>query len=74
MVNKLVLDNVEYVLDDQNQSVKSLVLKLDNTDKAIQEKTNLYAVFTRAKNSYVQELKREMIAGKSGVDIASLFD
>ena len=74
MVNKLVFDNVEYVLNDQNQSVKSLVLKLDNTDKAIQEKTNLYAVFTRAKNSYVQELKREMIAGKSGVDIASLFD
>jgi len=74
MVNKLVLDNVEYALNDQNQSVKSLVLKLDNTDKAIQEKTNLYAVFTRAKNSYVQELKREMIAGKSGVDIASLFD
>ena len=74
MVNKLVLDNVEYALNDQNQSVKSLVSKLDNTDKAIQEKTNLYAVFTRAKNSYVQELKREMIAGKSGVDIASLFD
>lgn len=74
MVNKLVLDNVEYALNDQNQSVKSLVLKLDNTDKEIQEKTNLYAVFTRAKNSYVQELKREMIAGKSGVDIASLFD
>lgn len=74
MVNKLVLDNVEYVLDDQNQSVKSLVLNLNNTDKEIQEKTNLYAVFTRAKNSYVQELKREMIAGKSGVDIASLFD
>jgi len=74
MVNKLVFDNVEYVLNDQNQSVKSLVLKLDNTDKEIQKKTNLYAVFTRAKNSYVQELKREMIAGKSGVDIASLFD
>ena len=74
MVNKLVLDNVEYALNDQNQSVKSLVLKLDNTDKEIQKKTNLYAVFTRAKNSYVQELKREMIAGKSGVDIASLFD
>ena len=74
MVNKLVLDNVEYVLDDQNQSVKSLVLNLDNTDKEIQEKTNLYAVFTRAKNSYIQDLKREMIAGKSGVDIASLFD
>ena len=74
MANKLVLDNVEYVLNDQSQSVKSLASRLDNTDKAIQEKTNLYAVFTRAKNSYVQELKREMIAGKSGVDIASLFD
>lgn len=74
MVNKLILDNVEYILDDHSQSVKSLALKLDSTDKEIQEKTNLYAVLNRAKNSYVQELKREMIAGKSGVDIASLFD
>ena len=74
MINKLILDNIEYKLDDHSQSVKSLALRLDSTDKEIQEKKNLYAVLTRAKNSYLQELKREMIAGKSGVDIASLFD
>ena len=74
MANKLIFENVEYILDDQNQNVKNLALRLDNTDKEIEEKKNIYAVFTRAKNSYVQELKREMIAGKSGVDIASLFD
>ena len=74
MVNKLIIDNIEYILDDYGQSVKSLALRLDSTDKEIQEKTNLYAVFTCAKNSYIQELKREMIAKKSGVDIGSLFD
>jgi hypothetical protein len=35
---------------------------------------NLLAIFTRAKRSYIAELKREIIKGKSGVDIASLFD
>ena len=74
MVKKLIIDNIEYILDDYGQSVKSLALRLDSADKEIQEKTNLYAVFTRAKNSYIQELKREMIAKKSGVDIGSLFD
>ena len=74
MVNKLVIDKVEYLLDDQNQNVREMALKLENIDKELKEKTNIYSVFTRAKNSYIQELKREMISGKSGVDIASLFD
>jgi hypothetical protein len=74
MVNKLLIDKVEYLLDDQSQSVREMALKLENIDKELKEKTNLYSVFTRAKNSYIQELKREMISGKSGVDIASLFD
>jgi hypothetical protein len=74
MINRLVIDNIEYLLDDHSQNVKDLALRLDRIGKEIHEKENLYAVLTRAKNSYVQELKREMIAGKSGVDIGSLFD
>jgi hypothetical protein len=31
------------------------------------------ALLTRAKNSYVDELKREIIKGKSGVDLGALF-
>jgi hypothetical protein len=74
MINRLVIDNIEYLLDDHSQNVKDLALRLDRIGKEIHEKESLYAVLTRAKNSYVQELKREMIAGKSGVDIGSLFD
>ena len=74
MAKKLVIDNIEYLLDDHSQNVKDLALKLDGIGKEIHEKENLYAVLTRAKNSYIQELKREMIAEKSGVDIGSLFD
>jgi hypothetical protein len=48
--------------------------KIQHADTQIQEITNLYNVLTRAKKSYIRELKREMIEGKSGVDIASLFD
>jgi hypothetical protein len=74
MINRLVIDNIEYLLDDHSQNVKDLALKLDGIGKEIHEKENLHAVLTRAKNSYIQELKREMIAEKSGVDIGSLFD
>ena len=53
MANKLIFENVEYILDDQNQNVKNLALRIDNTDKEIEEKKNIYAVFTRAKKSYI---------------------
>ena len=39
----------------------------------IRELTNMKALLTRAKNSYVDELKREIIKGKSGVDLGALF-
>tara|TARA_Y100000385_G_scaffold272570_1_gene313541 strand:- start:2088 stop:2312 length:225 start_codon:yes stop_codon:yes gene_type:complete len=74
MAKKINIDGIEYNLDNLSQTVKSVLEKIQNADTQIQEMTNLYNVLTRAKKSYIRELKREMIEGKSGVDIASLFD
>ena len=74
MPQKVNIDGVEYDFESLSPEAKAILEKLQHTDTQIQDNKNLSALLTRAKNSYVHELKREMIEGKSGVDIASLFD
>jgi len=74
MSQKINIDGVEYDFESLSPEAKAILEKLQHTDTQIQDNKNLSALLTRAKNSYVHELKREMIEGKSGVDIASLFD
>ena len=74
MSQKIKIDGVEHDLDSLGKEAKAILEKLQHIEKQIQDTTNLCALLARAKKSYIQELKREMIKGKSGVDIASLFD
>jgi thioredoxin-related protein len=74
MTQKINIDGIEHGLDTLSDDEKKLVARLQDTDACIHEMKNLLAIFTRAKRSYIAELKREIIKGKSGVDIASLFD
>ena len=74
MSRKINIDGIEYGLDTLSDDAKKIVVSIQDTDVCIHEMVNLRAIFTRAKRSYIDELKREIIKGKSGVDIASLFD
>ena len=74
MSQKINIDGIEYGLDTLSDNAKKIVAGIQDTDACIHEMENLHAIFTRAKRSYIDELKREIIKGKSGVDIASLFD
>ena len=74
MKQKINIDGIEHGLATLSDDAKKLVASLQDTDACIHEMKNLLAIFTRAKRSYIAELKREIIKGKSGVDIASLFD
>ena len=74
MSQKINIDGVEYDFESLSPEAKAILEKLQHTDTQIQDNKNFSALLTRAKNSYIHELKREMIEGKSGVDIASLFD
>ena len=74
MSQKINVDGVEYDFESLSPGAKAILEKLQHTETQIQDKQNLRALLTRSKNSYIHELKREMIEGKSGVDIASLFD
>ena len=74
MSQKINIDGVEYDFESLSPEAKAVLEKLQHTDTQIQDNKNLSALLTRAKNGYISDLKREMIEGKSGVDIASLFD
>jgi len=74
MSQRINLDGVEYETSGLTDNGKSILASLQEASTRLQELQNLQAIFTRAKRSYIDELKREIIKGKSGVDIAALFD
>lgn len=74
MTQRINLDGVEYETSSLTDNTKSIFVSLQEASARIQELQNLQAILTRAKRSYIDELKREIIKGKSGVDVAALFD
>lgn len=70
----LRLDGEDYDLFNASDEAKALVARLQQLDRLFEEKTNLMALLTKAKNAYIAELKTEIIKSKTGVDLSSLFD
>jgi hypothetical protein len=70
----LRLDGEDYDLSKASDEAKALVARLQHLDRLFEEKTNLMALLTKAKNAYIADLKTEIIKNKTGVDLSSLFD
>lgn len=70
----LRLDGVDYDLSKASDEAKALVARLQQLDRLFEEKNNLMALLTKAKNAYIADLKTEIIKNKTGVDLSSLFD
>jgi|TARA_B110000879_G_scaffold202354_1_gene278624 predicted component of type VI protein secretion system len=70
----LRLDGEEFDLSKGSKEAEALVAQLQNLDRLLEEKRNLAALLTKAKNAYIAELKAEIIKNKTGVDLSSLFD
>ena len=66
MSQKFTLDNKEYDIDTLDESSKAKIASLNFVSSKIQELTNMQAVLQRAKNSYVDSLKKEMLSDKAG--------
>lgn len=69
----LRIDGVDYDSAQLSEAEQAQLAALQHAEAQIRELTNMKALLTRAKNSYVEELKREIIKGKSGVDLGALF-
>ena len=64
------VDGEEYELDSLSKKGKDNVLALQFTTNRIHELESLRAVLQRAKNSYMESIRKEIISDKAGY----LFD
>ena len=69
---KVTVDSVEYDVDNLSQKARTALLSWEFTNIRIKELTNMQALLQRAKNSYVDSLKKEMIAKKAGLVLDDL--
>lgn len=67
------IDGVEYTTDSLSQEGRDLVARLTFTRLTLQELNNRMALMTKAKNAYIADMKTEIIQGRTGVDLGSLF-
>ena len=70
MVQKIKLDDKEYEVEALSDEVRAKLNLIQFATKREQELTNMQALLQRAKNSYIESLKQEMLSKKAGF----LFD
>lgn len=73
MTGKIKIDGAEYDIENLSQDAKKLLGLFRHANSQYQEAVNMKALLIRAKNSYLSELKSEMVQGKTGLDLSDLF-
>ena len=66
MSQKIKLGDKEYDAGDLSDKGKATLASLQFATLRIKELNNMQALLVRAKNSYVESLKKEMISSKAG--------
>ena len=67
MPQKIKIDNQDYELDQLTDKAKSTLKALQFVTQRIKELDNMRILLRRAKNSYVSDIKKEMISNKAGL-------
>ena len=70
----LRFDGEDFDLSKASEEAKALLARLQHLDRLFEEKSNMMALLTKAKNAYIADLKTEIIKNKTGVDLSTLFD
>ena len=66
MAQKFKLDEKEYDVSELNENSRAQLTALAFVDEKLRELKNMHALLQRAKNSYVESLKQEVISDKAG--------
>ena len=66
MSQKIKLDDIEYSVDNLSDEAKTTLGSLKFATTRMQELSNMQALMQRAKNSYVESLKKELLLNKAG--------
>ena len=67
MTDKISIDDVEYKVSDLSVSAKKTLEAINFVSEKTKELKNTKIVLQRAKNSYVDGLKKEMLSKKAGI-------
>ena len=67
VVQKFKLDDKEYDISEISDSARAQLASLHFVEARLTELKNMEALLQRAKNSYVDGLKKEVISGKAGL-------
>jgi len=66
MSQKIKLGDKEYDVNNLSEKGRTTLASLQFATQRLQELNNMQALLVRAKNSYVEGLKKEMISSKAG--------
>ena len=66
MSQKIKLDENEYDVEKLSTQAKQTLASLNFSNNRITELNNMLALLVRAKNSYIDSLRSEVVAKKSG--------
>jgi hypothetical protein len=67
MARKIKLEDKEYDVEHLSDNAKVTLTSLQFVSSRITELSNMSALLQRAKNSYVNSLKKEMLTEKAGI-------
>ena len=66
MGQKIKIDDMEYDVDKIFDEARKHLISLQFTTSKLQELKNMQALLTRAKNSYMETIKKEILSEKAG--------
>jgi len=66
MGRKIKFEDKEYAFEDLNDASKAALASLDFATKRIEELSNTQVLLQRAKRSYMDSLKQEILSKKAG--------
>ena len=67
MAQKIKVEDTEYDVENLSDQGKATFLLLKFATTRVKELNNMQALLQRAKNSYVESLKQEMLSSKAGL-------
>jgi hypothetical protein len=73
MTGTVRIDSADYDLASLSAEARAQLDSIKFADAQIAELTNMQALLTRAKKSYLDGLEREIIKARTGVDFSSLL-
>ena len=66
MGQKIKIDDTEYDVDKISDEARKHLIALQFTTSKLQDLKNMQALLTRAKNSYMETIKKEILSEKAG--------